>query len=329
MSIDVEGAPRRLFTWPSFVAALAAATVMVVTAQLTEVHIDFSEAAPAVNLGSVLFTVLAPAVTLLFIPYTADDVKNAVFSTSSMLDHDEKHRSQRVLLLFADVLPLLGLLSAISGMIFVAVHLNDSSRLFSNFSSASTGLAFGCALGWVARLRARSVDFTSLLVALAGHAILVSTFFMTMYAVTAADYTRLRRASVSGVSRERAHSCDGNWKAGFCIEARVGKEQIVRLTDVRSIEETRDGLRIVGKGSAKIDGGSGAFFWNSTTPPDVELVLRLGGPGETKNCEDLIRSRQPVEIDGFGTFYARDDALPGHPAGNFDLRFVLLCASVR
>ena len=80
-----------------------------------------------------------------------------------------------------------------------------------------------------------------------------------------------------------------------------GQLQEIRLL---TIDETRletDFIWISGKGGAKIAGGSGGFyFWNSTTPPQLEIELPLN------SCPDLLPNPIPADkallIVGTGQF---------------------------
>ncbi len=80
-----------------------------------------------------------------------------------------------------------------------------------------------------------------------------------------------------------------------------GQLQEIRLLTIDESRSESDFIWISGKGGAKIAGGSGGlYFWNSTTPPQLELELPLN------SCPDSLANPIPTNkallIIGIGKF---------------------------
>jgi hypothetical protein len=108
------------------------------------------------------------------------------------------------------------------------------------------------------------------------------------------------------------------------IGASLIKDQLqeIRLLTIDESRSEKEFLWISGKGGAKIAGGSGGFyFWNSTTPPQLEIELPLN------SCTDLIPNPVPVDkallIVGKGQFLSVQ--MSGIYAGKFVLNSVVSC----
>jgi hypothetical protein len=108
------------------------------------------------------------------------------------------------------------------------------------------------------------------------------------------------------------------------IGASLVKAQLqeIRLLTIDESRSEKDFLWISGKGGAKIAGGSGGFyFWNSTTPPQLEIELPLN------SCADLLPNPIPADkallIVGTGQFLAVQ--MSGIYVGKFVLTSVVSC----
>jgi hypothetical protein len=79
-----------------------------------------------------------------------------------------------------------------------------------------------------------------------------------------------------------------------------GQLQEIRLLTVDESRPTKSYIWISGKGYAIVNGGGGAYFWNSTTPPQLEIELPVN------SCADLLPNPIPAEkalaIVGNGKF---------------------------
>lgn len=72
-----------------------------------------------------------------------------------------------------------------------------------------------------------------------------------------------------------------------------------------------------------INGGSAAFFWQSSTPPQLEIQLESKFQAVLSQCEELIKSRKPVDIKAQGKVKI-EGAIP-NILGRFFLGNVLSC----
>lgn len=100
-----------------------------------------------------------------------------------------------------------------------------------------------------------------------------------------------------------------------------GQLQEIRLLTIDESRSEKDLLWISGKGGAKIAGGSGVYFWNSSTPPQLEIELPLN------SCSDLLANPIPAEqallIVGMGRFLSVQ--MSGIYVGKFVLDSVSSC----
>lgn len=98
--------------------------------------------------------------------------------------------------------------------------------------------------------------------------------------------------------------------------------QEIRLLTIDESRSEKYFLWVSGKGGAKIAGGSGGFyFWNSTTPPQLEIELPLN------SCSGLLPSPIPADkvllIVGTGQFLATQ--ISGIYVDKFVLSSVVSC----
>jgi hypothetical protein len=107
------------------------------------------------------------------------------------------------------------------------------------------------------------------------------------------------------------------------IGASLAKGQLQEI-HLLSIDESRslnDNIWISGKGYAKVNGGSGLYFWNSTTPPQLEIELPVS------SCADLlltpISDGKTLAIVGNGKFLHAN--MPGMYVGKFVLDNISSC----
>lgn len=84
-----------------------------------------------------------------------------------------------------------------------------------------------------------------------------------------------------------------------------GQEQNIVLLSVTEVRNLPDALWFAGKGYAIVNGGSGAYFWHSSTPPQLEIEIRSSDPF-LPQCEKLVKrgieGGKTLSIRGAGSF---------------------------
>ncbi len=79
-----------------------------------------------------------------------------------------------------------------------------------------------------------------------------------------------------------------------------GQLQEIHLLSIDESRSLKDNIWISGKGYAKVNGGSAVYFWNSTTPPQLEIELPVS------SCAELLPNPIPggktLAIVGNGKF---------------------------
>ena len=84
-----------------------------------------------------------------------------------------------------------------------------------------------------------------------------------------------------------------------------GQEQEIVLLSVTEVRNLPGALWFAGKGYATVNGGSSAYFWQSSTPPQLEIEIRSGDLS-LRQCESLIRrgieKGRALSIRGDGSF---------------------------
>jgi len=91
----------------------------------------------------------------------------------------------------------------------------------------------------------------------------------------------------------------------------TGREQEIVLVSVAKVRLSPGELWLVGKGYARVNGGSAAYFWESSTPPQLEIKISSTDPSLGR-CETLVEQGVPtgkvLSIRGGGAFNGRDVA---------------------
>jgi len=100
-----------------------------------------------------------------------------------------------------------------------------------------------------------------------------------------------------------------------------GQLQEIHLLTIDESRPTKDYVWLSGKGYAKVNGGSAVYFWNSTTPPQLEIELPVNG------CADPLPNSIPAEkeltIVGNGKFLGAQ--VSGTYVGKFALDSISSC----
>jgi hypothetical protein len=85
-----------------------------------------------------------------------------------------------------------------------------------------------------------------------------------------------------------------------------GQEQIIRLKSIKDFREFEGKFWVAGKGFASINGGSGTYFWGSSTPPQLEIEVSDKSIEVFNTCEALVAQAlsqgQMLFLEGEGYF---------------------------
>jgi serine/threonine-protein kinase len=114
--------------------------------------------------------------------------------------------------------------------------------------------------------------------------------------------------------------CVGQLVGTTCLTSDNTEEQLIRL--VAHVEVNGDTIR--GKGFARVNGGSGMFFWGSSTPPTVIIQLPEGALDAACRAQ-LTAGSGPSELVGRGAFSTRG-AVPSL-VGTFTLAHLDRCGA--
>lgn len=140
--------------------------------------------------------------------------------------------------------------------------------------------------------------------------------------------TRRATGTTPGVSApvQRDWGPDEYVKPGSSLES--GTRQEIRLNSVTEYRELpNEALWFAGFGSARVDGGSAFFAWNSVTPPPIEIEVANDAGERFRECESLVKAGVPegkvLTITGRGTF----ESVAAGPAwlGSFSLSEIEAC----
>ena len=112
--------------------------------------------------------------------------------------------------------------------------------------------------------------------------------------------------------------------AGSAPAHGLGQEIVLlSVTETRNLPGT---LWFAGKGYALVNGGSAAYFWQSSTPPQLEIEIRSNDP-ILSQCESQLKQDVPAgkvfSINGGGSF--RGSEISGMYIGVFKLDSLSKC----
>ena len=94
-----------------------------------------------------------------------------------------------------------------------------------------------------------------------------------------------------------------------------GQLQEIHLLTIDEWRPTKEHIWLSGKGYAKVNGGSARYFWNSTTPPQLEIELPVNG------CAGPLPN--PVSAETELTIIGNGQFLHAQESGQYIGKFVL------
>jgi hypothetical protein len=105
--------------------------------------------------------------------------------------------------------------------------------------------------------------------------------------------------------------------------------QDIQIISVKEIREPDGKLWLAGKGYAKLNGGSSVWFWQSSTPPQVEIEIT--DLNQILTCKEVLEqskaSGKPVSLVGNGHFGGKQ--VNDNLVGIFQITHVNTCALLK
>lgn len=113
----------------------------------------------------------------------------------------------------------------------------------------------------------------------------------------------------------------GGTLAKAATEIKYEKLQLIRLNNIIKIENNY----IVATGYASLNNGSSMFFWNSSTPPTMEISFNSNKESFSAECKKIFDNNDyPKQILAYGNFNSRKDGNITF-TGEFKLSNIVSC----
>lgn len=101
-----------------------------------------------------------------------------------------------------------------------------------------------------------------------------------------------------------------DWTADLAVSPGTsmdgGQKQVIRLKTKKDFREFEGKFWVAGKGFATINGGSGAYFWGSSTPPQLEIEVSDDSKNVLDGCKQTVMDKFTDEkmlfLEGEGFF---------------------------